>query len=138
MDVYLDNNAYKFVTVRYNDLKEGKNEYYFGKEAYEKNLNEKNISSIATFKFSLYKNDLLILNSEKFRLIGVNNDKLNRIELNTVEFDYKEYCDKHSIANKRIVKTISRNTNDFNKLSTDTLGNQYIVSNEKWKNTFQK
>ncbi|SDK46822.1 type II CRISPR RNA-guided endonuclease Cas9 [Sediminibacillus albus] len=138
MDVYKDGNQFKFATVRYNNLKEEKEGYHIDKEAYNKELTEKNISPHATFKFSLYKNDILQLNGERFRLIGVNNNRLNKIELNTVEHDYKQYCEQHGIKNNRIVKYISKNTEDFCKITTDVLGNKYISNKEKWKNNFKK
>ncbi|MFD2654666.1 type II CRISPR RNA-guided endonuclease Cas9 [Gracilibacillus thailandensis] len=138
MDVYFENGLYKFITIRYNDLKENKNGYNINREIYEQKLKEKKINSKENFVFSLYKNDIMEINGEELRLIGVNNDKLNRIEVNTVNYEYKEYCEKHNIKNKRLIKTISRNTTHFVKLATDVLGNKYIINNEKLKFSFYK
>ncbi|WP_053216997.1 type II CRISPR RNA-guided endonuclease Cas9 [Virgibacillus senegalensis] len=138
MDVYKDGDQFKFATVRYNNLKEKKDGYHIDEKAYHEELDEKNISPSAIFMFSLYKNDILQLNGELFRLIGINDNKHNKIELNTVSHDYKQYCEQHGIKNNRIIKGISKNTKDFYKITTDVLGNRYISTKEKWKDTFQK
>ncbi|GAA5417808.1 CRISPR-associated endonuclease Cas9 [Paraliobacillus ryukyuensis] len=138
MDVYYEDGLYKFITVRYNDLKEMKNSYEIDNKRYEDKLKTRKIKSKDNFLFSLYKNDLMNFNDEELRLIGVNAEKRNTIEVNTVTYDYKDYCDRNNIKTNRLKKTISKNTKNFSKLATDVLGNKYLVENEKLKLKFEK
>ncbi|WP_138416612.1 type II CRISPR RNA-guided endonuclease Cas9 [Aquibacillus sediminis] len=138
MDVFNDDGLYKFVTVRYNDLVEKKDGFVLDQQLYAEKLKAKDIMNIENFMFSLYKNDLLELNGEEYRLIGVNHDTGNRIELNNINNDYKEYCKKNDIKTNRLYKTISKNTYSLNKISTDVLGNRYMNRNEKLKLYYRK
>ena len=126
MDVFFEDNRYKFITIRYNDLIEKKDRYILDKKLYKNKLKEKNINDENNFLFSLYKNDLLELDGEEFRLIGVNQDSTNTIELNMINFDYKEYCRINNISGNRIYKVIGSKTSSFNKISVDVLGNRYF------------
>ncbi|MET3684350.1 CRISPR-associated endonuclease Csn1 [Alkalibacillus flavidus] len=137
MDVYWDDGKYKFVTVRYNDLKDVGDSYKISRAYYGEKLAEKNISSEEGFLFSLYTNDICSLNGEKFRFIGVNNDNANVVEFNNVINDFKDYCEREGIKNNRIKKTIGGKTESFYKITTDVLGNEY-VNQEKLKFEYPK
>ncbi|SDC30935.1 CRISPR-associated endonuclease, Csn1 family [Pelagirhabdus alkalitolerans] len=138
MDVYSNGSQYKFVTVRYNDLKEQGNEYVINIEDYQNKLKSKKIDESFKFLFSLYKNDVLRLEGEYYRLIGVNNDSTNRVELNTIKYNYKDYCKKEKIKNDRIAPTIKKSVTDFQKFNVDVLGQYFINENEKLKMKYSK
>lgn len=139
MDVFFDDGVYKFVTVRYNDLVENKDGFKVNMEVYDEKLKAKKISNIKNFIFSLYKNQILEINEDEYRLIGVTDDTANRVELNNITNNYKDYCASMSIKYKRIRATISKNTvKSLNKISTDVLGNRYINRNEKLKLLYKK
>lgn len=125
MDVFNEDGIYKFVTIRYKDLKEIKDRYVIDKQLYQEKIKEKKIKSIDSFQFSLYKNDILILNDEEYRFIGVNSDTRNMIEVNKVRYDYKEFCKTNDIKNNRIKLTIGRTTSNFKKLQTNVLGDTF-------------
>ncbi|WP_411954623.1 type II CRISPR RNA-guided endonuclease Cas9 [Alkalibacillus sp. S2W] len=137
MDVYWDDGKYKFVTVRYNDLKDVGNRYQIDEENYNTLLENKKINSVDNFLFSMFTNDICSLNNERFRLVGVNDDDKNKIELNTVNFEYKDYCDRNDIKGNRIYKYIGNKTESFYKITTDVLGNEY-VNQEKLKFEYPK
>ncbi|WP_163970590.1 type II CRISPR RNA-guided endonuclease Cas9 [Oceanobacillus halotolerans] len=138
MDVFYDEGIYKFVTVRYNDLIENKDGYVVKKALYNEKLKQKEIKDIKNFEFSVYKNQICEINGEEYRLIGVNHDLGNRIELNNVTNDYKEFCKRNDIKTNRIYKGISKNTSSFKKISTDVLGNRFINENERLKFFYPK
>ena len=138
MDVYIDDGVYKFVTVKHNELKDTKFSYWVDKKIYEVNRKAKKISDSAKFLFSLYKNDIFVLDKEKFRLIGVNDDSTNRIEVDKINYSYKEYCDNHSIKQNRLRFTIGRKINCFRKINTDVLGQEYFNDSEKLQWEYQK
>lgn len=138
MDVFFDDGIYKFVTIRYNDLVETKEGFQVNKKEYDEKLKVKGINNIKNFKFSLYKNEILEINKEEYRLIGVNQDSTNKIEVNNIINDYKEYCKRENIKSNRIYKTIGRNTTSFNKIHTDVLGNRYFNRYEELKYFYSK
>ncbi|WP_035512507.1 type II CRISPR RNA-guided endonuclease Cas9 [Halalkalibacillus halophilus] len=138
MDVYEDDGVYKFVTVSYKDLIEEKENYRINNDVYLQKLINKKIANKDGFVFSLYKNDVCKINGEYFRLIGVNHDEGNRIEMNKINYHYKDYAERNEIKQNRIYKGISKNTNEFIKIHTDVLGNVYFNSVEKFKSMYQK
>lgn len=139
IDVFEENGIYKFITIRYSDLKETVNSYTISEELYKRKLINKGINSGYEFKCSLYKYDLLELNGELYTFIGVNNDKTNKIEVNWVNSNYAEHAKKHKLSSKQLVKTISKSTvQSLYKYSTDILGNCYLVRNEKLQLVIKK
>jgi CRISPR-associated endonuclease Csn1 len=138
MDVFLDDGVYKFVTVRYNDLLEKKEGFEVNQVIYHQKLQAKGIEDIKNFVFSLYKNEILEINNEELRLIGVNHDSGNRIEVNNITHEYKEYCLRENIKTNRTYRTIGRSTKTFDKIYTDVLGNRYFNRNEKLKYFYPK
>lgn len=67
---------------------------------------------------------------------GVYGDKDNRLELDTVKYNYKEYARKNSLRSQLYMSIGSKN--DITKYTTDILGNLYPVKNEKLKMKFPK
>ncbi|MBA2176868.1 type II CRISPR RNA-guided endonuclease Cas9 [Halobacillus locisalis] len=121
MDVFEDEGKYKFLTIRYDDLNESKMAYTLDERHYENKLQKKGISDTAVFLFSLYKNNVIEINGEKFRFVGVNDDDKNKIECKPV----------HTHGDKRIMKYIGNSTKVFHKYNVDVLGNEYKNQIEK-------
>ncbi|MFB1050138.1 type II CRISPR RNA-guided endonuclease Cas9 [Paraliobacillus sp. JSM ZJ581] len=138
MDVFYEDNKYKFITIRFNDLKEEKGAYVIDQHAYCEKMKKKGITSIDSFRFSLYKNDVIKINDGNYRLIGVNSDTGNIIELNKVNYDYKDYCQRNNIKNNRIKISIGKTITTFEKINFDVLGNAYYNQFEKIKWEFNK
>ena len=131
-DVYLDNGVYKFVTVKNLDVIKKENYYEVNSKCYEKAKKLKKISNQAEFIASFYNNDLIKINGELYRIIGVNNDLLNRIEVNMIDITYREYLENMNDKRPpRIIKTIARKTQSIKKYSTDILGNLYEVKSKQ-------
>ena len=45
------------------------------------------------FIASFYNNDLIKIDGELYRIVGVNNDSVNRVELNMIDITYKEFLE---------------------------------------------
>lgn len=138
MDVYKEDGLYKFVTIKFNDLKEKAEHYEICEKLYNKKLMEKNIKNRDNFLFSLNKYDIFELNYEEYLFIGVNNDSTNRIECNFINQNYREFATKNNISSKQLLKTIGKKIIQFEKYATDILGNRYKVTNEKLKFSYSK
>ncbi|PTJ17863.1 type II CRISPR RNA-guided endonuclease Cas9, partial [Staphylococcus simulans] len=123
-DVYLDNGGYKFVTVKNLDVIKKEGFFKIDSNAYEKAKSEKKIDGNAVFIASFYNNDLIKIDGELYRIVGVNNDSVNRVELNMIDITYKEFLENiNDKRTPRILKTISQKTYSIEKYSTDILGN---------------
>ena len=138
-DVYLDNGVYKFVTVKNLDVIKKENYYEVNSKCYEEAKKLKKISNQAEFIASFYNNDLIEINGELYRVIGVNNDLLNRIEVNMIDITYREYLENMNDKRPpRIIKTIASKTQSIKKYSTDILGNLYEVKSKKYPQIIKK
>ena len=126
-DVYKVSKGYRIVDIRYLDVLKKEGYYEIDRDHYETLKNralkgEKDAQFIASF----YKNDLICLNGETYRVIGVNSIKRAQIELNMVDITYKDYCKLHNKkGDGRIKKGINANTKEVKKLNSDILGNIY-------------
>lgn len=126
IDVYKDNDVYKFVTIRFIDLKEDKYNYIIDKDLYKKKLKAKKISDDKEFIGTFHVNDLIKLNDEMFRLVGVYNDVKNRIEVNMIDIRYDDFMKlNNQKGSNRIAKSIGRTIKHIEKFNTDILGNIY-------------
>lgn len=130
MDVYFEDNQYKFISLTMKDLVEKKEGYVIDEKHYHKKMDEIGIKEESTFLFSLYKNDVLQLDKKEYRLIG-HNDSRRSLEFNNVQYDYKEYCKRNEIKNNRIRTTLGKNIEKFNKVHYDILGNGHENKSEK-------
>ncbi|MCJ1662588.1 type II CRISPR RNA-guided endonuclease Cas9 [Staphylococcus sp. NRL 16/872] len=129
-DVYLTDKGYKFITISYLDILKKDSYYYVPIETYEKLKTSKGIEKGSKFIGSFYYNDLIDLDGEVYKVIGVNNDSLNRIELDMPDIRYKEYCELNNVKGEaRIKKTIGKKVQSLKKLNTDVLGNIYYQKN---------
>ncbi|WP_259198262.1 type II CRISPR RNA-guided endonuclease Cas9 [Staphylococcus americanisciuri] len=125
-DVYKTTKGYKFVSIAYLTLKKSNNQYVIPAETYEQLKESKKIAKDAIFIGSFYTNDIIQINGNKYRVIGVNSDKSNKIEVNRIDMSQKDYIKLHEDEkNDRIKLIIGRNTTDIEKYHTDILGNMY-------------
>lgn len=131
-DVYLTEKGYKFVTIAYLNVFKKDNYYYIPKDLYQELKAKKKIKDTDQFIASFYKNDLIKLNGDLYKIIGVNSDDRNIIELDYYDIKYKDYCEINNIKGEpRIKKTIGKKTESIEKLTTDVLGNLYLHTTEK-------
>ena len=130
MDVYLDNGIYKFVTIRYANIKQKGDKNYIEPSWYEKQKEKKKISSSAQFMFSFCRNDIIELtqNNEttKYRFVAVNNDSNNVIEIKNIG----------QTTNKQTMLAIGKKIEKINKYTVDILGNYYKSDSEVLKLDF--
>ncbi|EKU50117.1 CRISPR-system-like protein [Staphylococcus massiliensis S46] len=128
-DVYLDDGKYKFVTVKYLDIIKKDTYYVIDEEKYKLALQQKKISENAKFIGSFYNNDLIKINGELLRVIGVNDDAKNTLELNMIDISYRDYVENMNLATTpRIRKNIGKSITILEKYTTDILGNTFKIS----------
>jgi CRISPR-associated endonuclease Csn1 len=137
MDVYFEGDHYKFISLTMKDLVEKKNAYVIDQEQYQKKMDELDIKDRNNFQFSLYKNDVVRMEGEYYRLIG-HEDSRKRLGLNMLRYDYKEYCLRNNIKNNRIQPILSKKVRDFTKIHYDILGNTFENKKEKIKWEYPK
>lgn len=126
MDLYKDQESYKFITIRYIDLKEDKYNYFIDKDFYVNKLKDKDISIDSLFVGTFYINDLIKLDEQIFKLISINDGQKNKIELDMVDITFKDFVALNMVSKTpRIFKTINKKINSIEKLNTDYLGNIY-------------
>lgn len=116
-DFYIDNGVYKFITIRYKDVRFNGSKYYIEGETYKSLKEEKGISNEAKFVCSLNRNDFVEIKDQKsegiFRFVGTNNDTNNIIEVKSI--DHKD--------EKRIIRSITKNILLIKKHNYDAIGN---------------
>ena len=123
---------YKFLTVRYKHLKEGKNGYIISDEVYKKLKVEKKIDDTFEFMFSLYENEFVkIVNKDKinetnciYRFVGTNADKDKKVQVKHIYMDQIE-------EKSRIMVTIGKDISDITKYDVDVLGNRIAKKRDK-------
>lgn len=111
---------YKFVTIRYNDIKLEHGKYIIDEIWYNEEKMRKNINDSYEFMFSLYRNNLVeivelknnITKKNYYRYIGVNDDSKNKIEFKLI--------DKHTSV--RIKPTINQNIIRITKYNVSPTG----------------
>lgn len=132
-DFYLDNGSYKFITVRYSNVRfDHKNNLYFIDEKwYEEEKEKKKISKDAKFCFSMHRNEIIkITNDGKtdtYKFTATNNDKSNVIEVKPINRYEK----------KQLMITIGKKTSDLRKHACTPLGDLYEVKNSILKLKFK-
>lgn len=132
LDLFKDENGYKFITIRYSDVVKKDSHYYIDHDLYKEYKVNKGITDEADFIHSIYSGDVLKIDDEVFRFVTVLDDQRNTIELNMVDILYSEYMELNKLKGtprKRI--TIGKKIRDITKLTTDCLGNQYILGGNK-------
>ncbi|MEC9484819.1 MAG: type II CRISPR RNA-guided endonuclease Cas9 [Candidatus Izemoplasma sp.] len=126
LDLYQEPNGdYKFVTIRYYDLKPFRKGFKVSEEVYQEKLKEKEISKEARFLFSLHKNEIIKwlqknARPKYYKFNGINNDSNNIIELKYI----------NHISSKRLLKTISKNIQKIEKYAVSPIGQYRKINNE--------
>ncbi len=132
-DFYLDNGVYKFVTIKYADIKYSKSEnlYIIDEEWYKEQKTKKKISDTAQFCFSLHRNEYIEITSDNNKVLwkftATNNDKKNVIEVKPCNYNSKE----------RFMPTIGNKIQNLKKYSCDVLGQLTEIKDSKLKFKFK-
>ena len=143
MDLYLneDDGKYRFLTIRYSDVRQKGNEYIINEAWYEKEKERYGIGSNFHFVNSFYRCDLIKRTfrdgTTKLDVFKVVNDQLSqRIEIDSFGqniIDYSNGVPKK----KQVTISIGRNVSIVQKYGTDILGNLYLIRNEPLKLRWQ-
>ncbi|MFW6272764.1 MAG: type II CRISPR RNA-guided endonuclease Cas9, partial [bacterium] len=120
--------TYKFVTIKYANLKPEKTDYFIDENWYNEQKKIKEIDEDAKFLFSMHRNEIIELKQKdqksiKYRFIGTNNDKRNKIEVNPITYHEQ----------KQLMPTIGKKTTSIKKYATNSIGRMYEIKNELLK-----
>ena len=145
-DVYFNKNTgkYEILGLKYSDMQfeKGTGKYSISKEQYENIKVREGVDEYSEFKFTLYKNDLLLLkdseNGEQIllRFTSRNDTSKHYVELkpyNRQKFEGSEYLIKSLgtvVKGGRCIKGLAKSNISIYKVRTDVLGNQHIIKNE--------
>ena len=143
-DVYFnpETKRYEIMGLKYSDLRFQKGgDYGITKEKYDVIKEEEGISEKSEFKFSLYKNDLLIVKDTVenkqaiFRFLSRTGSFKNYVELkpyDKAKFEPKEELFKFGkvAPSGQFVKTLSMDNISLYKVETNVLGRKFIVKQE--------
>ena len=145
-DVYFNKNTgkYEILGLKYSDMQfeKGTGKYSISKEQYENIKVREGVDENSEFKFTLYKNDLLLLkdseNGEQIllRFTSRNDTSKHYVELkpyNRQKFEGSEYLIKSLgtvVKGGRFIKGLAKSNISIYKVRTDVLGNQHIIKNE--------
>lgn len=132
-DFYLDEGIYKFVTVRYSNIryKKKEDEYFIDTEWYENQKIRKKISEKAIFCFSIHRNEYIEITDDKgiklWRFTATNNDKTNVIELKNIDHYEK----------KQEMKSIGKKIKKLRKFVCTSLGELIEIKDSVLKLSFK-
>lgn len=143
-DVYFNPETlkYEIMGLKYSDLCYQKGgEYGITWEKYFEIKEREGISSKSEFKFSLYKNNVILVKDTEtgeqqfFRFWSRTKSNLNYVELKPFDktiFDSKEELVKFGKADNkgRVQKSINLPNISIYKIETDVLGNRFIIKKE--------
>lgn len=145
-DVYFNKTTgkYEILGLKYSDMQfeKGTGKYSISKEQYENIKVREGVDENSEFKFTLYKNDLLLLkdseNGEQIllRFTSRNDTSKHYVELkpyNRQKFEGSEYLIKSLgtvVKGGRCIKGLAKSNISIYKVRTDVLGNQHIIKNE--------
>ncbi|MCE2152991.1 type II CRISPR RNA-guided endonuclease Cas9 [Streptococcus thermophilus] len=145
-DVYFNKNTgkYEILGLKYSDMQfeKGTGKYSISKEQYENIKVREGVDENSEFKFTLYKNDLLLLkdseNGEQIllRFTSRNDTSKHYVELKPYDkqkFEGGEALIKvlGNVANGgQCIKGLGKSNISIYKVRTDVLGNQHIIKNE--------
>ena len=151
-DVYFNHETmkYEFLGLIYADIsyKKSKNKAEISSSKYNEIRIREGVSEKSEFKFTLYKNDLILVvdieagNKQLFRFhsrTGKDNPKSfekNKVELKPYEKEHFEKGEKLRIfgslpsTSSQLQKNLNIDNLSIYKVRTDVLGNQHIIKNE--------
>lgn len=139
MDLYVsDTGKFKFITIRYANVKFKNNMYLIDTEWYKNEKYKKSIDNSYTFLNSYYRGDLIkrhfVDGSEIIDVYKtVNNDSSGIVELEYYGKETVKQIGDNQYKKFQYMQTFSQKVVKVEKLSTDILGNLYKVENEKLK-----
>ncbi len=137
---YSKEKGYKFVTIRYSNVRYSKSleKYVIDRNWYEDQKKLKKIDDTYDFLFSMHHNEILHYQTENenryYRYVATNNDKDNRIEVNAIGFVEK---DPKTGKKKQLMKSVGKKVILLEKYATDVLGNMYLVKDSELKLEFE-
>ncbi len=124
MDLYKDGDNYKFVTIRYSNIKQKGNKQYIDRDWYNTQKKNKKISHNAEFLYSFYRGNIIRYYKDEtwyeYKFITVGNDASNTIEV--------KFIDQKT--NNRLLPTISKSIKEIEKYNVTVLGEKHKVSKE--------
>lgn len=143
-DVYFnpETKRYEIMGLKYSDLKFQKGgNYGITKEEYDVIKKIEKISENSVFKFTLYKNNLILVKDTEtneqqiFRFGSRNETNFNYVELkpyDKAKFDSKEKLVKFGTvaSSGQFIKSINIDNLSLYKIETNILGKKYIIKNE--------
>lgn len=145
-DVYFNKNTgkYEILGLKYSDMQfeKGTGKYSISKEKYQNIMVREGVDKSSEFKFTLYKNDLLLIkdseNGEQIllRFNSRNDTSKHYVELgpyNRQKFEGSEYLIQSlgTVAKGgRCIKGLGKTNLSIYKVRTDVLGNQHIIKKE--------
>jgi CRISPR-associated endonuclease Csn1 len=124
-----EDGIYRFVTVRYSNLKYRKssNSFVIDPIWYQQQLTNKKIKDNSQFLFSMNRNDIIEIESEKdkqmYRFVGTNNDRTNAIEIKPL----------HIYEKKQIIKAVGKSMHSIAKYHINAIGTLYEIKKEVLK-----
>lgn len=131
VDIYQNEKGrYRFVTIRFSDVKPKGDFAYISKEQYDRKLKEKNINETYAFKFSLYRNSIVsikketkgVIDENMYRFIAIYSDNNNVLEF--------KYINKNNEPNKRIKYSIGPSIKELIKYNVSVTGKYKKVDRE--------
>lgn len=145
-DVYFNEKTlkYEFLGLKYSDLNiQNKEEYGISQENYQKIKKEEGVSEESIFKFTLYRNNSILIrdgnnDSKIFRFYSRNEKGKNQIQIKP--FDKPDFEPGFDLGIKSLgkvpnstsqcVKGLNKIGLSIYKVKTDILGNRYFLKNE--------
>ncbi len=134
---------YELMGIRYVDLEfeKGTCNYKISDKTYKEIKKNEGISELSLFKFTLYKNDLLLIkdtenNEEQIFRFWSRNDLSSKNKVELKPFDRSRYSGNELLitkmgkAPKQCIKTLTYPNISIYKIKTDILGFKYYIKNE--------
>lgn len=129
IDIYKsDEGNYKFITVRYSNLKKKGDKYSVDVNLYGDKLNEKKIDNTYHFQYSVHRNEFIEIETSEglklmYRFIGTNNDLMNKIEVKSI----------NQRDDKQLMLTIGKKILFIQKYHVNTIGKLFVANKEVLK-----
>jgi len=132
VDIYQNKKGrYRFVTIRFSDVKPKGKYAYINQDEYKAKLEEKKVDQTYAFKFSLYRNNIVkitketkgTIEKELYRFIAIKSDKTNVLEF--------KYIHKNTEANNRITPTIGPSIKKIEKYNVSVTGKYNKIDSEQ-------
>ena len=145
-DVYFNKNTgkYEILGLKYSDMQfeKGTGKYSISKEKYENIMVREGVDKSSEFKFTLYKNDLLLLkdseNGEQILLRFTSRNDTSKHYVELKPYDKQKFEGNEPLINilgtvakgGQCIKGLGKANLSIYKIRTDVLGNQHIIKNE--------